>query len=325
MKSDLLLIHQGALGDFILTFPAIIRLKPNFQQIDLVGHNQLGKLAVALNLAEKWFPVDASVFASLFSEQVDPRIETLLKRYKRIILFTLSDRLDQSIRRFMANQCCRLLPKPPVHQRIHVSQFILNGICDCGLISAAEAKLEDLQPPVGDYGGRTRNKILLHPGAGSIRKRWPLANFLQIATELNRAGYQPEFILGPAEEGLTEKLHHSGRIVHVLDDLQDLLVFFNSAGGYIGNDSGASHLAAYTGLPTTVIFGPADPERWKPVGHAVEVVRPSLDCVPCFETEEHNCEDQQCLEDISLQAVMDAFHRVYFRYDCSYETSWNDE
>ena len=291
MKSDLLLIHQGALGDFILTFPAIIRLKPYFQQIDLVGHNQLGKLAVALNLAEKWFPVDASVFASLFSEQVDPRIEALLKGYETIILFSLSDRLEQTICRVTANQCCRLPPKPPVHQRIHVSQFILNGICDCGLISAAEAKLEDLQPPVGDYGGRTRNKILLHPGAGSIRKRWPLANFLQ--------------------------LHHSGRIVHVLDDLQDLLVFFNSAGGYIGNDSGASHLAAYTGLPTTVIFGPADPERWKPVGHAVEVVRPSLDCVPCFETEEHNCEDQQCLEDISLQAVMDAFHRVYFRSGCS--------
>lgn len=310
MKSDLLLIHQGALGDFILTFPAIIRLKSYFQRIDLVSHNQLGKLAVALNLAEKWFPVDASAFASLFSDQADPRIETLLRGYETIILFTFSDRLEQSIRRVTANLSCRIPPKPPVRQRIHVSQFILENIFKCGLITTAEAKLEDFQLPNCQSCKRTPNKILLHPGAGSIRKRWPLANFLIVATKLNRAGYQTEFILGPAEEGLTEKLQHSGRIVHVLDDLLDLLDLFNSAGGYIGNDSGASHLAAFTGLPTTVIFGPADPARWKPVGQAVEVVRPALDCVPCFETEKNNCEDQQCLAGIDLQQVLNAFYRI---------------
>ena len=274
----------------------------------------MGKLAGALNLAQKWFPAEASSFASLFSDHVEPGIEALLKGYEAILLFTLSDRLEQSIRSVTANLRCRLAPKPPVHQRTHVSQFILDGIFKCGLISEAEAKLEDIPMPTHDSRGRIRNKILLHPGAGSIRKRWPLANFLQLSSKLKSDGLKTVFVLGPAEEALGESLRNSDHTVHILDDLLELLDLLNTAGGYIGNDSGASHLAAYSGLPTTVIFGPADPKRWKPVGQAVAAVRPALDCEPCFETDENNCEDQKCLEDISLQAVMVAFYRVYSRF-----------
>jgi heptosyltransferase-2 len=100
-------------------------------------------------------------------------------------------------------------------------------------------------------------------------------------------------------------------MVTVLDDLLDLLDLFNAAGGYIGNDSGASHLAAYSGLPTVVIFGPADPRRWAPVGRAVHIVQPELQCRPCFETEQSNCEDPWCLAATRPQKVLEAFYRVY--------------
>jgi heptosyltransferase-3 len=94
-------------------------------------------------------------------------------------------------------------------------------------------------------------------------------------------------------------------------DLAELAALLESAGGYIGNDSGASHLAAYLGLPTTVIFGPADPARWAPFGRAVAIVRPGLQCRPCFETDKANCDDPQCLEDIRPHEVLEAFYGVY--------------
>ena len=75
-------------------------------------------------------------------------------------------------------------------------------------------------------------------------------------------GLKPEFVLGPAERDLAEELQLANRTLHVLDGLLDLLYLYDSADAYISNDSGASHLAAYCGLPTTVIFGPADPQRW---------------------------------------------------------------
>jgi ADP-heptose:LPS heptosyltransferase len=79
----------------------------------------------------------------------------------------------------------------------------------------------------------------------------------------------------------------------------------------VGNDSGVSHLAAFLGLPTAVIFGPADPVRWKPVGPSVEMVHPELDCSPCFEIESENCSEPRCLTDASLESVLKAFDHVY--------------
>jgi ADP-heptose:LPS heptosyltransferase len=97
----------------------------------------------------------------------------------------------------------------------------------------------------------------------------------------------------------------------VLDDLIRLAQLYQTAGGYIGNDSGASHLAALLGLPALVIFGPADPARWKPSGPHVEIVRPSLTCQPCFETEPSNCPEPKCLEDITPDRVLKVFYKVY--------------
>jgi ADP-heptose:LPS heptosyltransferase len=310
-NANLLIIHQGALGDFILTFPAITRLHKYYNPIDVLCQSQPGKLARALGMVQNWYPAEAASFASLFSNQIDSKIKSILEQYDKVIIFTLSDHLERSINSVSKNLCCRLPPKPPARRRIHVAQFILENISNCGLIKQTDAMLEDV--PLPERKGQPQNprKILLHPGAGSIRKRWPVSGFFQVVIALEKAGLKPEFILGPAEKNLTDALQDSGRPVHLLDSLPELVVLLKSAGGYIGNDSGASHLAAYLGLPTTVIFGPADPQRWAPVGRAVQIVRPSLQCRPCFETEPANCDDPQCLSGISPQKVLEAFYSVY--------------
>ena len=42
---------------------------------------------------------------------------------------------------------------------------------------------------------------------------------------------------------------------------------------YVGNDAGPSHLAGLAGAPTLALFGPTDPERWRPLGPRVTVLR----------------------------------------------------
>lgn len=308
---NLLIIHQGALGDFILTFPVLTRLQKYYTPIDVLSQAQQGKLAQSLGLAQNWYPLESAYFASLFSDRIEPRMKAILGKYEKIILFTLSDDLEISIKRVTDNLSCRLPPRPPAEHSIHVAQFVLDHILNCGLITQADAKLGDI--PFAAITNRRRNhtKILLHPGAGSIRKRWPIAGFLKVEAALKASGLMPEFILGPAEENLMPELPHAHRVVHVLDDPADLVALLNSAGGYIGNDSGASHLAAYLGLPTTVIFGPADPARWAPVGRSVQIVRPGLACRPCFETEPDNCDDPRCMADTSPQMVLEAFYKAY--------------
>ena len=306
-----LIIHQGALGDFILTFPALIRLRKYCDAIDVLCQSGIGKLVKALGLVEKWYPLEAAYVASLFSDRIDLKIKTLLAPYANIILFTLSDQLEQTIRHLTSVPACRISPKPPEYVRTHLTEFVLKNLINCGLIKSSDAVLDDIPLPNLRGQPKSRDRILLHPGAGSKRKRWPISNFLEVEAILKADGLKPEFILGPAEEDLVDALTGMNRTVHILTDLTELAALLKSAGGYIGNDSGASHLAAFVGLPATVIFGPADPKRWTPVGRAVEIVRPEMECCPCFETEKANCDDPKCLTKTTPQQVIRAFYREY--------------
>ena len=311
VNKKLLIIHQGALGDFILIFPAIIRLKKYYEVIDVLCQSGIGKLAKALGLVEKWYPLEAAYVASLFTDRINPKIKTLLSPYANIIFFTLSDQLEQTIRHITSVPACCIPPRPPEYVRIHLTEFVLENLINCGLINKPAAGIEDIPRPARRIRPRYSARVLLHPGAGSNRKRWPIKNFLEVEALLKADGLEPEFILGPAEEDLVDALPRANRTVHILTDLIELAALLNSAGGYIGNDSGASHLAAFLGVPSGVIFGPADPRRWKPVGRAVEIVRPELACRPCFETEITNCDDSECLHATTPEKVIKAFYRVY--------------
>jgi ADP-heptose:LPS heptosyltransferase len=72
---------------------------------------------------------------------------------------------------------------------------------------------------------------------------------------------------------------------------------------YIGNDSGITHLSALLGVPTVSIFGPTDPEIWRPLGRRVKVVRPDVSCSPCTEEMRNACPRPRCIESVSLDDV----------------------
>jgi ADP-heptose:LPS heptosyltransferase len=313
--SGLLIIHQGALGDLVLTFPAIIGLRKNFSRIDVVCQRQQGKLAVKLGLVENGYPLEAACFATLFSDQIDGKIKDLICGYTTILVFSFSSDLKKSISQITDSQCFQIPPRPPAQAKIHVTQFLFKNLIDCGLLETADSNYDifTLQRKQNHMTGIPidASKIIIHPGSGSIRKRWPLAQFLKLADVLEKRGLRPQFICGPAESDLTEKLPNQNRNARNLSELTELVDLFESAGGYIGNDSGASHLAAFLGLPSVVIFGPADPVRWKPLGPRVQIVHPELDCHPCFEIESENCSEPRCLADASLESVLKALDHVY--------------
>ena len=314
-NSSLLIIHQGALGDVVMTFPAIIALRKKFGHIDILCQGRLGKLAAGLGLVDKTYPLEAGYFATLFSNSVDKKIKTILAGYSTILLFALASDLKKSIRQISDGRCFQIPPRPPVREKINVTEFILKNLFNCRLLKACnsdekhftrQGKLfPDTARPVG------RSKIFIHPGAGSIRKRWPLARFLELADILEKKGLRPRFICGPAEQDLADELAKQNRPIHALSELTDLADLLEFACGYVGNDSGVSHLASFLGLPSVVIFGPTDSLRWKPPGPRVEIVRPELDCEPCFEIEPENCPEPRCLTDVSVETVARAFERAY--------------
>ena len=73
---------------------------------------------------------------------------------------------------------------------------------------------------------------------------------------------------------------------------------------FVGNDSGAMHVAGAVGLPVVGIFGPTDPEGTSPVTPQFRLVREPVSCSPCFLR--HCPIDHRCMTRISVDRVFDA-------------------
>ena len=317
IKNRILVIHHGALGDVVATFPALLRLKKLYGSLSIICQGSIGQLAQEFNIADKWFPLEASAFATLFSIHIDPNVKNILRSYGKIILFSRSRSLEKTLFSVSKNEVYGIPPRPDLGQKIHIIQHILSHLVRFRLLEKSDENIRIALSPSLYSDQRSPqydpSKIIIHPGSGSRKKCWPISNFIKVAATLKEGGKQPEFILGPAEYDLhdilvqTEK-HNTN--VHKIEKLTELAGLLKTGAGFIGNDSGVSHLAAFMGLPTVVVFGPSDPKTWKPIGRVVKVVQPDIECSPCFEAGAVGCEEIDCFSRITPENVLKAFYEL---------------
>ena len=79
---------------------------------------------------------------------------------------------------------------------------------------------------------------------------------------------------------------------------------------FVGNDSGAMHVAAAVGLPVVAIFGPTDPHGTAPITPRCTVVQEKPYCSPCFL---RRCPiDHRCMTSVRPETV-EAAARGWFR------------
>jgi heptosyltransferase III len=116
--------------------------------------------------------------------------------------------------------------------------------------------------------------VAVHPGSGGKRKCWPARRFAELVVRLQAPVLVVE---GPADSEVcrefAEALPTCVPLARATDvPLSRLAALLMESRGYIGNDSGVSHLAAALGVPTVAIFGPTDPAVWAPRGPNVSLV-----------------------------------------------------
>lgn len=121
------------------------------------------------------------------------------------------------------------------------------------------------------------NRVLLFPGAGHRLKQWPRVQFLELARRLAARGLEPALALGPAE--LERGFAAEGLPTLAPPDLEALQAALLSARLAVGNDCGPLHLAGMLGLPGAVLFGPTSARQWAPPG--LTVLRGQAGCRPC--------------------------------------------
>ncbi len=317
MKTKALIIHQGALGDLILSFPALLSFRNDAQvSVALWCAGGLGRLARELNIVDAHFSLESTLFSSVFCDEITSPAKAFINDYDTIILISFSDAIAYHLRQHHGGKVYQIAPRPPADEKTHVALHLMGQFCEKGLIrnrcSACSCLLKTtfVSSRFNKVTPIQERIVVMHPGAGSLRKRWLVENFLRTALEVeNDSLGKVVFVLGPAESDLAPVIKEgpAGRFpVCEVSDVCSLPALLKQASCFVGHDSGVTHLAAFMGVPTVAIFGPSSVERWSPVGLATRVLRGSVECSPCFETNGANCNDPRCLTGVSMQMILEA-------------------
>jgi heptosyltransferase-3 len=154
--------------------------------------------------------------------------------------------------------------RPPVDRPQHVAEYLLQTLAPLGI------ELEFDTRPLG-VPAIESDEILVHPGSGSAAKNWPATHFAETIRALDGP---VRLIVGEADA--TAASNVEAALGHRLPRLENApldLLAQRLAGcrGYLGNDSGVSHLAGLCGARTVVLFGLTSPHLWRPLGPRVQV------------------------------------------------------
>lgn len=244
-----LIIRPGAIGDFILSLPAMEQLKCPYTEV----------WAASPNLPLARFADHARSIPStgLDMLEFEPSEKLLaeLSEFHSIVSWYGTNRPE--FRAAVANlpfEFYRALP--PEDGSTHAVDFFLEQVGGGG------RAIPRIECPRRDGGF-----AVIHPFSGSPTKCWPLERFQEVAARIERR-MPVRWCAGP-EETLSGAIR--------IANLYELGCWLATARLYIGNDSGITHLAAAVGTPVIALFGPTDPHIWAPRGEKVRVIaRPTI-------------------------------------------------
>lgn len=124
-------------------------------------------------------------------------------------------------------------------------------------------------------------KIVLSPGARSEIKRWPLNNFIELGKLLEKKYGAWIVFTGISSEINKKDIPSYDKFINLVDrlDLAQLTALFEKSNILITNDSGAAHIASSRDIPIIALFGPTDPDTYKPVSNNMRIVMAPEKCM----------------------------------------------
>jgi heptosyltransferase-2 len=186
------------------------------------------------------------------------------------------------------------LDKPSGEQRITLE-----------LAPSAQQGAEQVLQKAGARSGSLRVAIGAGASYGSA-KCWPPERFAKAADRLTEQFDADVILFGTTAEAsvsaaISAAMHRPPIDLTGKTSLADLPALLARCRLFIGNDSGAMHVAAAVGLPVVAIFGPTNPAGTAPITPRCTVVRERPYCSPCFL---RRCPtDHRCMTRIQPEAV----------------------
>lgn len=269
----ILVLRGGAIGDFILTLPALTALRERYPRahLELAGYPRIARLVLETGVVDRFISLDSAGMASLFSADSQPCGRLI--GFDLIVSYLRDP--DGTVRANLKRTGCdRVIATDPLPVAgTHTADHLAAALKQAGISSGGPAiprlSLSAIRKPVD-------NRLLLHPGSGGACKNWAVNGFVELACmATDQLNAEPMFIFGEADTDIREEIIGKHPHVRILPecDLYELALELNACRSYVGNDSGVTHLAGAAGTGVVALFGPTDPAMWGPRGTNVRVVR----------------------------------------------------
>jgi heptosyltransferase-2 len=295
MSQRILVIRGGAIGDFILTLPAVKALRETFPHahIEILGYKHIAALVENRFYAQAVRSIEYGALSSFFAN--NPELPAELANYFASFDLVISylydpDRIFENNLRQCGVENLLCGPAKIVEEGGHAARQLARpieelGIKVCDLTEKIFLSDDDRQFARQFLQTLSRPIVAIHPGSGSNEKNWPLQNWIELFSGNDRFAIaeidlkKPSSLVvvsGEADKAQTARLEHDWKdrnvrfaknlpLPHLAGVLEHSI--------FIGHDSGISHLAAAAGANCILLFGPTDPNVWAPRNENVHVLR----------------------------------------------------
>lgn len=280
-QGRILVIRGGAIGDFILTLPAIAALRRQFPSahLEVLGYPHIAQLALVGGLVNRVQSIEARALAGFFARggELSADLADYFSEFDVVVsyLYDPDDIFKTNVALCTGAQFIEGPHRADDCARLHAAKVYLQplerlAIFDADPVPRLSFAPRELTPHIGP--------LALHPGSGSERKNWAEAHWSALLRSLADSTDLELLLVGGEAEG--DRLQRLAaplppdrtRIAQNLP-LTDLARCLAGCRGFIGHDSGISHLASALGLPALILWGDTADEVWRPPGEKVAVLR----------------------------------------------------
>lgn len=274
------MIRGGAVGDFVVTLPAVRALRERWPgaRIECLGYPRTTALGEGRYYFDAVRSLERGTLAGFF---VPPSKATLDLEWRNYFgdfdlvvswLYDPDEAFETNVRRCGVPELWAGSPQippgfgaPAVRHFLNTLRFDTAGADLRSRLFPGEA---DRAAAASFHAGEAF--IALHPGSGSPTKNWPVENWAKLIPQLPL----PVVLVGGEADGpALDALAPLAAGVVRDKPLPELAAFLGRAALFLGHDSGITHLAAAAGAPVVAIFGPTDPAVWAPPGEGTTVLR----------------------------------------------------
>lgn len=247
--------HRGALGDFVMTWPALATLRWKFADHRFIGLGRPEHMALAaeMGLVDEFLDCESRDLMQFYSGDLLPRA---LDGITSALLWMEE---EPKLRALLHQKCSgpfHIHPPFPAQGQEHAMDYHLQCLPYFSLPAVPE---EDLYFPIATT---RRAYALIHPGSGSKDKNYDPEFYAFLANELKSRRFpDTRVLIGPAEQDIKHVFAARFPVVEPQSPV-DLARLLSQAALFIGNDSGVSHLSAILGTKTLALFKGQNYAQW---------------------------------------------------------------